>query len=270
MPKMNNHHSSQTSRLHSASTARIRSTYRKRALCAAVARPSTTINHLPDELLDPILGRAAYNRQCGVHYRAYTSAATISLVCWRFYRLSIPYLYAHVYVGHGTPPKVTQLLHRSCVRNPALRRFVRGLTINLATYVPSFRRDLVEFTLDFISWFTATRTLEVILEKPEYSWPLLHLATLHLSSLQSVKLMSGWDQECQLELPVVLSIIDHVKNLKRLALNNLCPGWSLVVSLLRLNVCLWYLLTAIEKFKSNRNVHRTSADWISRHIGSPY
>lgn len=152
------------------------------------------LNDLPDELLDPILSTAAAS--C-----TQPQIAAFGLVCRRFHRLTLSYLYESVRVSQATAAS----LHRSCICNPRLRRLVRNLAIDLserplaelpddqaeavsndndgdnstslqvpivqgqegcADWLISDFTDLVvphltDLAIDFCAWFTAARSLEL-------------------------------------------------------------------------------------------------------------
>lgn len=142
------------------------------------------INNLPDELLSTILAAVS-----AVHHRwyadsgrefLYANGAAAARTCRRFHQLAMPHLYAELhitmdcssdggrsnnnYVDVTTTPAIpvpapTQLLHRSCKRNPALCLLCRRLALHFCQ--PVRPEKVASNAVDFASWFAAVRTLEI-------------------------------------------------------------------------------------------------------------
>jgi len=144
------------------------------------------ILRLPDELLDKIICAAApiirhWNRK---HCQVYDTALCLSLVCRRFHRIAMPYLYADIMIecsgdGWRHPEQVPRHLHRSCRKNPFLWTLCRSLKV----YYQDCKNKYIYAATDFATWFTAVRSFKLYgLGKGERAWALLHLALEHMSS----------------------------------------------------------------------------------------
>lgn len=133
----------------------------------------SSINHLPDELVDCIIGIATapppsrwYNR---FNRGFYTTAASLARVNRRFHRMALPHLYCNLYVDCGgesgetqTTMASTRRLYRTIARNPELWPLCRRLAIcfPLPRHHPR-RIQFVDMAVDFLTWFTEVRALDV-------------------------------------------------------------------------------------------------------------
>lgn len=121
----------------------------------------------------------------------------LARICWRFYSLTLPFLYAELHVDcrllpisssedkpvQFTLPVATRKLHQSVAHNPGLRPLCRRLVLHFSIRYP----EVVGATTDLVTWFTAVRTLETHGLRPaEVADPLLHQAVHHMRSLEKL------------------------------------------------------------------------------------
>lgn len=119
---------------------------------------------LPDELLSmiisplaPIIDDDEYLRK---QYQPYEMVVALSLVCKRFYRITVPYLYAELVINTGNntwrrPTQISKYLHRTFRENPLLWKLCRHLTV---TYDES-KIDFLYAVTDCLTWLTAAKSL---------------------------------------------------------------------------------------------------------------
>lgn len=182
------------------------------------------IYRLPDELLDLILAAASTvdNRRVGYvgEIRDKPAAATLALVCRRFHRLAVAYLYETVHLGGRLSPEALRLLHGSMACNPALRPLVRGLAI-YRTLGP----DMTDMAADFVTWFFAVVTLEIELCETESASLLLDRALRYMVGLARLELR-GTGSGIEGGLSAVMHTIGGIGRLERplrtLALRSVC------------------------------------------------
>lgn len=190
---------------------------------------NTFILKLPDELLDKIICAAAsiirhWNRE---HCQVYDTAFCLSLVCRRFHRISMPYLYADLIIdssgdGWKHPEQVPRHLHRSCRENPLLWTLCRSLTV----YHQESKNKYLYAATDFVTWFIAVRSFTLYgLDKGERAWALLHLALEHMSSYTRL-VLGSYPYSYSLDLPRVIDVLGDfetgpLQNLQTLGLKGI-------------------------------------------------
>ncbi|KAJ5187163.1 hypothetical protein N7449_010157 [Penicillium cf. viridicatum] len=170
---------------------------------------------LPDELLcmiispmAPIIDDHAYLREL---YQPYEMAVALSLVCKRFYRITVPYLYAELVIntGHNTwrrPTQISKDLHRTFRENPLLWKLCRHLTV---TYDKSNIDNLYAVT-DCLTWLTAAKSLTFWGLEGKKAWGLLQLATEHISGCNILSLDANY--RYNLHLPFVIDALGDFKS----------------------------------------------------------
>ncbi|KAJ5355976.1 hypothetical protein N7517_010585 [Penicillium concentricum] len=175
----------------------------------------TFILELPDELLDAIIcaaGPIVHNDWHGSDsFKVYEMGIVLSLVCKRFYRITVPYLYADLVINSsdnawGERKGVFKKLHRSFRENPSLWPLCRGLIVS---YDKKNIGNLYVAT-DCITWLTAAKTLTFWGLEGRKAWDLLRLAIEQKSSCNSLSLRSTYMYN--LELRFVINILGDFKS----------------------------------------------------------
>ncbi|CAI7594360.1 unnamed protein product [Penicillium discolor] len=173
------------------------------------------ILELPDELLGmiishiaPIIDDLKYLRE---QYQPYEMAVALSLVCKRFYRITVPYLYAELVVNTGDntwrrPTQISKYLHRTFRENPLLWKLCRHLTV---TYDKSNIDNLYAVT-DCLTWLTAAKSLTVWGFEGRPVWELLQLGIKHISGCHVLSLDASYCYN--LHLPFVIDALGDFKS----------------------------------------------------------
>lgn len=164
---------------------------------------------LPDELLDMIISAMAptihEHRYLREYHQVY-EMAVFSLVCKRFYRITVPYLYAELVIYTSVdhwrrPTQISKHLHRTFRENPSLWKLCQHLTVN---YDRSNIRNLYVAT-DCITWLTAAKTVTFRDLEGKKAWELLQLATKHMSGCKALLLDAN--HLYNLHLPFVIDAL---------------------------------------------------------------
>ncbi|CAI7642834.1 unnamed protein product [Penicillium viridicatum] len=170
---------------------------------------------LPDELLSmiispmaPIIDDLEYLRE---QYQPYKMAVALSLVCQRFYRLTMPYLYAELVINTGyntwrRPAHISKYLHRTFRENPLLWKLCRHLTV---AYDKSNIDNLYAVT-DCLTWLTAARSLTFRGLEGKKAWELLRLSAEHISGCNILSLDANY--RYNLHLPFVIDALGDFKS----------------------------------------------------------
>ncbi|KAJ5977500.1 hypothetical protein N7501_000842 [Penicillium viridicatum] len=170
---------------------------------------------LPDELLSmiispmtPIIDDDEYLRE---QYQPYEMAVALSLVCQRFYRLTVPYMYAKLVINTSyytwmRPMHISKYLHRTFRENPLLWKFCRHLAVS---YDKSNIDNLYAVT-DCLTWLTAARSLTFWGLEGKKAWELLRLSAEHISGCNILSLDSNY--RYNLHLPSVIDALGDFKS----------------------------------------------------------
>ncbi|KAJ5817489.1 hypothetical protein N7447_007497 [Penicillium robsamsonii] len=173
------------------------------------------ILELPDEVLDAIIcatGPAAHTGSDGAYgFKVYGMGTVLSLVCKRFYRIAVPYMYADLVINTsdktwGVPKQVFKKLHRSFRDNPLLWPLCRHLIVS---YDTTNVNNLYVAT-DCITWLIAVRALTFWGLTDRKAWDLVRLATEQKSSCNSLSLCSA--NYYDLDLLLVIDILGDFKS----------------------------------------------------------
>ncbi|KAJ5951959.1 uncharacterized protein N7479_010372 [Penicillium vulpinum] len=182
---------------------------------------------LPDEILDAIISLTApvlrSHRCLPEHSKVYEMAIALSLVCKRFHRITVPYMYMDLGINTNDdawrqPKKVFKNLHRSFRENPSLWKLCRNLTV---IWSKSNDRNLY-IAADCLTWLTAAKTLTFWDLNGKKAWELLRLATEQKSACDTLSLSSNYNYD--LHLPFVIDVLGDftsgfLPNLKKLNLD---------------------------------------------------
>lgn len=169
---------------------------------------------LPDELLGMIISHMApiiddFKYLCE-QYQPYQMAVALSLVCKRFYRITVPYLYAELVVNTGDntwrrPTQISKYLHRTFRENPLLWKLCRHLTV---TCDESSNDNLYAVT-DFLNWLTAAKSLTFWGFGGNKAWELLRLGIEYISGCDILSLNAS---HYNLHLPFVIDALGDFKS----------------------------------------------------------
>ncbi|KAJ5498467.1 hypothetical protein N7453_007518 [Penicillium expansum] len=172
------------------------------------------ILRLPDEILDMIISATTAilneHRYLIDRYQVYEMAVVLSLVCKRFYRITMPYLYAEVVIytdknNWRRPSQISKHLHRTLRENPLLWKHCRHLTVSYNKNI-----DNLYIATDCVTWLTAVKTLTFWGLEGKKAWELLRLATKHMSGCNALSLDS--DHCYNLHLPFVIDVLGDFKS----------------------------------------------------------
>lgn len=204
---------------------------------------TVTINSLPDELLIVIFDEALRLRRSNSMQpirSLYEMPLMLTNVSRRFHRLALPRLYAVFQINCcGTREaevnytelsqldgwnirelegnrqltwRSTQLLHRSLLCNPALRRLcTRRLIIR---YVPD--AECQQIARDFVMWCTAAKSLAIGFLQFKGDLSLLQLAQRHMVGVEQLALSRVYSWYYAGETPKLLHAVPYIRGFSRL------------------------------------------------------
>jgi len=196
-------------------------------------RPVSKILSLPDELLEHILGLVvSYPTRswwAPDFDNFFKDAASVVLVCRRFWCLATPYLYRHidVAVGGASPSfpaassKATEHLHKTLGRDGSLREHCRILHV----YLEDCPGEVPQRNLqDFASWLARTRTLLVdyfwhagqTANRRDRAWDFIRTAVRDMACLEDITLTTGTNL---LALPTIVETLCDAARLRTVTLN---------------------------------------------------
>lgn len=129
-----------------------------------------TISDLPDEILAIIIDIASLKSprsDFDTVFRSYTFAKELTLVCRRFHRLVLPFLYHTIFLGHNPiidpRPQELVLFHKTLRDTPTLRPLCRRLYAQIKG--PRFAdEDYCTVWNDLFTWMTRIHTLEIAVD----------------------------------------------------------------------------------------------------------
>ncbi|OQE44130.1 hypothetical protein PENCOP_c002G01836 [Penicillium coprophilum] len=175
-----------------------------------IAANRAFILELPDELLDAIICATEPVAQIRIHgfehsFKVYETGIVLSLVCKRFYRITVPYLYADLMVSTSDNAWGEKKLHRTFRENPSLWPLCQNLMIG---YDTSNIGNLYVAT-DCITWLAAAKTLTFWELEGKKGWDLLRLATEQRSRCNSLSFCSTESYNINL-----LSVVDILGDFK--------------------------------------------------------
>lgn len=129
-----------------------------------------TISDFPDEILAMIIDIASLQSprsDLDIVLRSYSFAKELALVCQRFHRLVLPFLYHTIFLGHNpiikARPQELVLFHKTLRETPTLRPLCRRLYAQIKG--PRFADDdYCTVWNDLFTWMTRIHTLEVAVD----------------------------------------------------------------------------------------------------------